>query len=103
PHAASLRILQRGAGESHANGAESCRKDYMAFLATRGFGGYLALLALAGALPAGARAQAISEYQVKAAFLYNFARFVQWPPQSFKNAHDPIAICVLGPNPFGDA
>jgi hypothetical protein len=51
------------------------------------------------------RAQAadpgIEEYRVKAAFLFNFAKFVQWPPQAFKSADSPIEICVLGPNPFG--
>lgn len=43
------------------------------------------------------------EYQVKAAFLYNFAKFVEWPPGVFKTAKDPILICVLGHNPFGNA
>jgi hypothetical protein len=46
-------------------------------------------------------AQVIDEYRVKAAFLYNFAKFVEWPVGSFKNAEDPIIICVFG-NPFGD-
>jgi hypothetical protein len=54
-------------------------------------------------LSAGALAQQASEYQVKAAFLYNFAKFVEWPPQAFKNPSDPIVIAVLGTNPFGDA
>jgi hypothetical protein len=53
------------------------------------------------------RAQAgeagIEEYQVKAAFLFNFAKFVEWPAQAFKNANEPIEICVLGPNPFGSS
>src|SRR5271155_5832027 len=48
-------------------------------------------------------AQIVDEYQVKAAFLYNFAKFVEWPPQAFKSATDPIVICVLGQNPFGQA
>jgi len=47
-----------------------------------------------------APAQVINEYQVKAAFIYNFAKFVEWPPQAFKNPADPITICVLGQNPF---
>jgi hypothetical protein len=51
----------------------------------------------------GARGQAVDEYQVKAAFLYNFAKFVKWPPQSFQTLADPIVICILGPNPFGGA
>src|ERR1039457_211759 len=45
----------------------------------------------------------VDEYQVKAFFLYNFARYVEWPPESFKGVHDPIAICILGKNPFGGA
>ncbi len=45
--------------------------------------------------------QTIDEYQVKAAFLYNFAKFVEWPPGTFKTDKDPIRICVLGQDPFG--
>ncbi len=58
----------------------------------------LALLLAAGRMGG---AQAIDEYRVKAAFLYNFAKFVEWPPDAFKSPADPITICVLG-NPFGD-
>jgi hypothetical protein len=47
--------------------------------------------------------QAMDEYQVKAAFLYNFAKFVEWPPEAFKAPKDPILVCVLGHNPFGNA
>jgi hypothetical protein len=50
--------------------------------------------------PAAAQAQ-VNEYQVKAAFLYNFARYVEWPPQAFNSASDPIVICVAGQSPFG--
>jgi hypothetical protein len=50
----------------------------------------------------GLRAQ-VDEYQVKAFFLYNFARYVEWPPESFKGMNDPIVICILGKNPFGGA
>jgi hypothetical protein len=44
--------------------------------------------------------QASEEYRVKAAFLFNFAKFVEWPPQTFKSSGDPIAICVVGKDPF---
>jgi hypothetical protein len=47
--------------------------------------------------------QSPDEYQVKAAFLYNFAKFVDWPPESFRSANDPIVICILGKDPFGSA
>jgi hypothetical protein len=45
---------------------------------------------------------AAKEYQVKAAFLYNFAKFVEWPSQSFPDATTPITVGILGENPFGD-
>jgi hypothetical protein len=42
------------------------------------------------------------EYQLKAAFLYNFAKFIDWPPEAFAvdNAH--FIIGILGDNPFGN-
>jgi hypothetical protein len=39
-----------------------------------------------------------SEYEVKAAFLYNFAKFVEWPAEP-PNA---IEFCIVGEDPFGD-
>jgi hypothetical protein len=42
-----------------------------------------------------------TEYQVKAAFLFNFAKFVEWPPQSFRRADGPLCIGILGEDPFG--
>jgi hypothetical protein len=41
------------------------------------------------------------EYEVKAAFLYNFAKFVEWPPDALPDPATPVAICVLGEDPFG--
>jgi hypothetical protein len=52
---------------------------------------------------AGAGDQPPGEYQVKAAFLFNFARFVEWPPNASVGATDPVDFCVLGDDPFGDA
>ncbi len=42
------------------------------------------------------------EYRLKAAFIYNFAKFVEWPQGNFANDSSPIVIGVLGVNPFGD-
>jgi len=42
-----------------------------------------------------------SEYQVKAAFLYNFAKFVEWPAEAFADTSAPIILGVLGQDPFG--
>jgi hypothetical protein len=41
------------------------------------------------------------EYDVEAAFIYNFCKFVEWPSGTFANASDPIGICIIGQNPFG--
>ena len=59
------------------------------------------VLLLGAAFPAYAQAPVPDEYQVKAAFLFNFAKFVEWPPEAFATADEPIGICVLGQNPFG--
>ncbi len=42
-----------------------------------------------------------SEYQLKAAFLFNFLQFVDWPTSAFDSLNQSIAICILGPDPFG--
>ena len=61
----------------------------------------LAVLALLGGV-AGARAAApTAEYQVKAAFLFNFAQFVDWPAMAYADEKAPLVIGVIGPDPFG--
>jgi hypothetical protein len=50
-----------------------------------------------------ASAQTAQEYEVKAAVLYNFARFVEWPEGSFRTPDDPIVLAVAGDDPFGAA
>ena len=46
-------------------------------------------------LTTSSRGQTIDEYRVKAAFVFNFAKFIQWPPETFKTRVDPLVICVL--------
>lgn len=66
------------------------------------------LLMLAGLLltdeqvAVSADAPVSKEYQLKAAFLYNFTKFVEWPSHRFAQTNSPIVIGVLGRNPFGD-
>jgi hypothetical protein len=55
-------------------------------------------LVLAALSPAGA--QSATEYEIKAAFLYRFASFVEWPPEE---SEAPVTICIAGDNPFGGA
>jgi hypothetical protein len=40
-----------------------------------------------------------AEYEVKAVYLYNFSKFIEWPPASFRE--EAFTICVLGHDPFG--
>jgi hypothetical protein len=54
-----------------------------------------ALLALFGAAAALLGAGAPGEYEVKAAFLYNFAKFVEWPEGALEQ-RDRFTICVVG-------
>jgi len=42
------------------------------------------------------------EYAIKAAYLYQFGRYVEWPPPAFADEQAPLVIGVLGPDPFGN-
>jgi len=48
-----------------------------------------------------AKAATPKEYQVKAAFLFNLAQFVTWPPRVLGKADQPFVIGILGKDPFG--
>ena len=50
-----------------------------------------------------AEAENPSEWLVKATFLYNFAKFVEWPAEVFKRQDSPLNLCILGKDPFGEA
>jgi len=61
------------------------------------------LLVVSPCVPARAQTAPSVEYQVKAAFLLNFARFVQWPSDAFEGDSAPITFCVFRQDPFGSA
>lgn len=44
-----------------------------------------------------------NEYEVKAAFLFNFAKYTTWPPSAFANDQAPITIGIIGDDPFHSA
>lgn len=60
-------------------------------------------LAIGSAAPVHGAEAAVSEYELKAAFLYNFTKFVDWPPRAFPVADGPIVIGIIGEDPFGTA
>ncbi len=43
------------------------------------------------------------EYRLKAAIIYNLAKFVEWPASAFTESASPLVVCVLGSDPFGPA
>jgi len=43
------------------------------------------------------------EYEIKAAFLYNFIKFTDWPKEKMGDVNEPIVIGIIGKDPFGDA
>ncbi len=40
------------------------------------------------------------EYRIKAAFLYDFTKFIEWPADRFVDDSTPIMLCVIGKDPF---
>ena len=56
-----------------------------------------------GEAPVFAQVAKAPEYSLKAAYLYNFTQFIEWPGDSFTSADAPIVIGVLGEDPFGGA
>ena len=73
------------------NIVSKCRMWFMAALAAHLLGGDVAA----------AQSGGFSEYDVKAAFLYNFGKFIQWPTNAFASANAPLVIGIYGNNPFG--
>ncbi len=66
-----------------------------------GWFGLGAMAAQLLAAPSSAASPAALEYQVKATFLYNFTKFVQWPSDSLASSGEPFEVGVVGSNPFG--
>ncbi len=52
---------------------------------------------------AGMKVQPSREYQIKAAFIYNFINFVDWPKEKMAESNEPVIIGIVGKDPFGDA
>jgi hypothetical protein len=66
----------------------------------------IVITCLLSAMALGSHAEALdssdsSEYLIKAGFIYNFAKLVEWPTASFAQPDSPIVIGILGEDPFG--
>jgi hypothetical protein len=69
------------------------------------FAVFFEVIVLLGPACGVSRAQSVasSEYEIKAAFLFNFAKFVEWPPEVFTDTDGSFVIGILGSDPFGPA
>jgi hypothetical protein len=68
-------------------------------------GGLVILWILAVLPPTRAAGQPVEnapEYGIKAAFLLNFARFVEWPAEALAGTREPLRLGIVGTDPFGD-
>jgi len=70
-------------------------------LALRGLWSLLALLGLVSA-GIGNGADGVDEYQLKAAFIGKFVKYVAWPPERMGSNDAPIIVGVFGQDPFGE-
>ena len=60
----------------------------------------LLLIMSAASIPVQAEERKLGEYEVKAVFLYNLAKFIEWPDQSLDNS-PTLTVYILGDDPFG--
>jgi hypothetical protein len=44
----------------------------------------------------------LNEYEVKAAYLYNFAKYVEWPASAFARENAPLTLCIIGTSPLNE-
>ncbi len=88
-----MAFLTSNSKPGHLRLARVCRRAYRLGLT----------IILASSLSAESRAQMVNEYQVKAAFLYNFAKFVEWPNGPAGPSKETLTLCIVGQDPFGDS
>ncbi len=58
---------------------------------------FTSILLLAGI----SAAAQMDEYSIKAGYLYNFSKYVEWPKETFAAPTSPFVICIAGEDPFG--
>ena len=71
----------------------------MSFLARRAL--ILALIPILLPAASAAGTKLTHEYDLKAAFMFHFAQFVEWPPEALPEGSMPLTIGILGDDPFG--
>lgn len=49
-----------------------------------------------------AESSKLDEHEVKASYLYNFAKYVEWPAAAFPRENSPLTICIVGKSPLNE-
>lgn len=62
-----------------------------------------AFILATGHVSAPSQTSSHNEYEVKAAFICNFTKFVEWPARTFSDSEEPLVIGIIGDNPFGSS
>jgi uncharacterized protein DUF4154 len=96
-----VTVTTRRATQRHRSGSVSRRSG--SYRKRVRLAALAALIFLAGAGSASAQALSANEYAVKAAFLFHFAQFVEWPEGAFREANSPLVYCTIGEDPFQGA
>jgi YfiR/HmsC-like len=89
------------AQSNHAPGAANVERRRSASAQRTLAAVLLTAILFAAGVPSWAQEAPPDEYQVKLAFLYNFTKFVDWPPQAFARPDSPLVIGIVGGDPFG--
>ncbi len=76
-------------------------RNYLSIVIAYGIGAIASSALPGGVAVAYADSLSQREYQIKAAFLYNFTKFVEWPAERFADESASIMLCVIGRDPFG--
>jgi len=63
--------------------------------------GFVCLWLAGNGLVGAEKSAGVGEYQVKAAYLYNFTKFTDWPASAFASPNAPMVIGIVGEDPFG--
>jgi hypothetical protein len=75
------------------------RREGRASGCVAGWGASIACVLFLSAAAGQDASPAASEYTIKAAYIYNFLRYIEWPPSAFESANSPYVVGVLGEVP----
>src|SRR5258708_9315039 len=91
---------QMALGNKTISGGAGCRRSSIKTRCMRSLLTFLSALTISFWATTLLAQTIAKEYRIKAAFLFNFAQYVEWPPDTFKDANSPLTYCTIGDDPF---